>query len=233
MDAALIAAAAVLGLGGAPHCATMCAGPCMALGAGRSRRALLAFQAGRLAGYAAAGAVAAVSVASLAQWAQFVPALRPLWTMLQLAMLALGLWMLVSGRQPALRWGRVPQPAAALATGQGGGWVSLRGPRAAPVRAGAAGLAWVAWPCGLLQSALLLASLTGSGWSGGLAMAGFAVCSGAGLAAAPALWRRLREAGAEWERGLVRLAGATLAGGAAFALGHGLWAPFAAWCGLA
>lgn len=238
MDAALIAAATVLGLGGVPHCAAMCAGPCTALGAGRSRGALLAFQAGRLVGYAAAGAVAAGSVASLAQWAQLVPALRPMWTLLQLAMLALGLWMLVAGRQPAWRLGRAPQPALGGGAGQGGGgdaggWAPVAGPRSTLLRTGAAGLAWVAWPCGLLQSALLLASLTGSGWSGAVAMAGFALGSGAGLVLAPALWRWLRQRGSGWEQGLVRMAGAMLAVGAAFALGHGLWAPFAAWCGLA
>jgi uncharacterized protein len=109
----------------------------------------------------------------------------------------------------------------------------MQGPRPALARTGAAGLAWVAWPCGLLQSALLLASLTGSGWSGAVAMAGFALTSSVGLVLAPTLWRWLRQQGAGWERALVRVAGALLAAGAAFALGHGLWAPFAAWCGLA
>ena len=52
---------------------------------------------------------------------------------------------------------------------------------AAPARSAGLGLAWVAWPCGLLQSALRVAALANTPASGALVMAGFAGASAAGL----------------------------------------------------
>lgn len=229
-DAALITGAALLGLAGTPHCAAMCAGPCAAASAGQGPAGLWAFHVARAAGYAAAGAVAAASVGALAGLAQLAPALRPLWTLMQLAMLGLGLWMLVAGRQPA--WmgsvGRVPAGAGA------GGWQPVSAPRM-PVKAAVAGALWAAWPCGLLQSALLMASLAGSASAGAVAMTGFAIASSAGLVLAPWAWQRLRRGSSRGalDRHLVRLAGLMLVVAAAYAMGHGLWQQVAAWCGLA
>ena len=62
---------------------------------------------------------------------------------------------------------------------------------AATARSAGLGLAWVAWPCGLLQSALLVAALANMPASGALVMAGFAGASAAGLLLGPALWWRL------------------------------------------
>jgi hypothetical protein len=64
-----------------------------------------AFRLGRLspgagAGYAAAGAVAS-SVSALGELGQLSPALRPLWGLAHMAALALGIWLLLTGRQPA------------------------------------------------------------------------------------------------------------------------------------
>lgn len=238
MDGALIASAALLGLAGMPHCAAMCSAPCAAV-TGPRGPGVWAFHVGRTLGYALAGGVASASVGSLAAMAQWSPALRPLWVLFHAAMLALGLWLMVQGRQPA--WmGQVGRVAAA---GGGASTWGLATPGGAtpvrlvrrPVRSGLAGLAWVAWPCGLLQSALLVASMTQSAWSGAAAMAAFAGASGGGLLAAPALWRWLRgRADApRFERRLARAAGALLALAAVFALGHDLWPPIAAWCGLA
>lgn len=232
MDAAFVLGAALMGLAGTPHCLAMCGATSTATiracAAGRPQGATLAFHLGRLAGYAAAGAVAASSVALLRQWGETVPLLRPFWTLLHLAAFGLGLWLLWSGRQPAWLQGRgqaLPHDMAAQ------GWQRVRG----PVRSGAAGLAWVAWPCGLLQSALVLATLAGSAGSGALVMAVFAMGSSLGLVAGPALWWRLaghratvaRLAAGGWA---VRGAGMLLAGGSAWALGHGLWLRVAAWC---
>ncbi len=237
MDAALIASAALLGLAGTPHCAAMCGAPCAAV-SGRSRSGTLAFQGARLGGYAVAGAVAAGSVGALAALSQVSPALRPLWAMLHALILVLGLWMLWQGRQPA--WmgalGRTPALPAGPVTGggsAGAGWQPVRGPMKGTLRAATAGALWVAWPCGLLQSALLVASLTGSPAAGAGAMAGFALASSGGLIAAPWLWQRLRRGGAATERGLVRAAGALLVAGSVFALGHGVWHQIAVFCGLA
>jgi sulfite exporter TauE/SafE len=104
-----------------------------------------------------------------------------------------------------------------------------------PLRAAAAGSLWVAWPCGLLQSALLVASMTQTPWAGATAMAAFAVASAGGLLAAPALWRLLkgRADAPLLERRLARAAGALLAVAALFALGKDIWYPIAAYCGWA
>lgn len=235
MDAALITGAALLGLAGTPHCAAMCGAPCAAV-CGKDRPAnALSFQVARVASYAAAGAVVAASVGALASLSQLSPALRPLWVLLHALLLSLGLWMLWQGRQPA--WmgqvGRVPA-AAPTASSPGAAWAPLRGPLQGSLRAGAAGALWAAWPCGLLQSALLMASLTGGAAAGAGAMAAFAVASSGGLLLAPWIWRWLASTGQArgFEKALVRGAGAMLAVGSTFALGMGVWHQVAAFCGL-
>lgn len=226
MDAALIASAALLGLAGTPHCAAMCGAACAAVtrrgqGAGQT-----SFHIARVAGYAATGAVAAASVGTLAQLGQWSPALRPLWTLLHVAALALGLWLLVTGRQPGWleRLGRGGREFAP----QAGGWQRMRGPGQAAL----AGGLWFAWPCGLLQSALVIAALASSPAGGAAAMGAFAAVSGAGLALGPWLWMRLgggaaASAAAPWA---VRAAGALLLAASGWAVGHGLWVQVAAFC---
>jgi len=211
MNAALLAAALALGAAAAPHCALMCGAPCAAVTRGRPRDTAL-FLAGRLAGYAAAGALAAGAFALVAAWVQARPWLAPLWTLVQLAFLALGLWWLATGRMPArlLRDGASPSAAAPCAA-----W-----------RAGAAGLAWVAWPCGVLQGALLLAALGGDAAGGAAVMAVFALASAPALLAAPALWaawRRLAGRSRTDVQALgYRIAGAALTVTASIALAHTL-----------
>ena len=208
----------------------MCAAPCAAV-AGRRAPGLWVFLTARLAGYAVAGAVAAGSVGALAAMSQLSPALRPVWAAVHAAILVLGLWMVWQGRQPGWMAGIGRAPAASPVPP--GAWQPMRG----PLRAAAAGGLWVAWPCGLLQSALLVASLAGSAAAGAGAMAGFALASSAGLVAAPWVWRRLHPragpapAHAGTERALVRAAGALLVLGSAFALGHGVWHQVAVYCG--
>ncbi len=229
MDVALIIAAFTLGLAGTPHCAAMCGAPCAALtgrdGAG-ARAATLGFHLARLGGYAVAGGVAAAGVGVLAMAGSAAPLLRPVWTLLHMAALALGLWLLISGRQPAFmtRIGRRSRPTVVSTAGPG--WQVM----GSPWTAVAAGSAWVAWPCGLLQSALVVAALANTPASGAAAMAAFAMASAAGLQATPFILRRLGGQGgavAEWA---VRLAGLALAAGAAWALGHDLWGKVLAYC---
>ena len=237
MDLALVLGALLLGAAGAPHCAAMCGPASAALLRGCRAAAPLAsplsFHLARLLGYAAAGAVAASSVGLLAQLGRMAPVLRPLWTLLHCAALALGLWLLWYGRQPA--WienlGRGSRQLAPQHGAQAlpGGWQRMRG----PARASAAGLLWVAWPCGLLQSALMMAALANTGWGGALAMGAFAAASAAGLGVVPWLFARLNGNGAAAAQAsvwAVRLAGAMLAGASAWALGHDLFRRVVAYC---
>jgi len=229
VDGALIASAAALGLAGAPHCTAMCGAPCAAaIGRGGGWMPTAAFHLARVASYAVAGAVVASAVGALALLSQLSPALRPLWTMVHALVLALGLWLLWTGRQPdwMASLGRAPAPVAAPA-----GWQVVRGPTRA-TRAALAGGLWVGWPCGLLQGALLVASMTGGAASGAAAMAAFAVASAPGLLLAPWVWQKLsrRRDAAAIERWAIRAAGLLLAAASGWALTHGVWDRFAAYC---
>ena len=221
----LVLAGLAMGVAATPHCAVMCGAPCAALTQGCTR-STTGFHAGRLLGYAAAGAVAASSVAALGAWSQASPALRPLWTLLHLAFLALGLWWLVAGRQPAWMTRSAAVP------------ITVVGRRSRPLRAGLAGLAWVAWPCAALQGALLLSALASSAQGGALVMAAFALASMPGLLVAPWAWARWQAArgGAMAPAQIAvlgfRVAGLGLVAVSGWALTHDLWHRVAAWCGL-
>jgi uncharacterized protein len=220
MDAwPLMAAAALMGLAGLPHCVAMCAAPCAAF-AGGGPVAQPIFQAARVAGYAAGGALAAASVGALREGLAFAPWLRPLWTLLHLGALAVGLWMLWQGRWPSF----VQRRATTGTTPEG--WQRI----ALPLRSAGAGAAWIAWPCALSQSALLVSALADTPAQGAAAMAAFAVASSPALWLGPALLRRWRGEGAAALAWPVRGAGALMAAGSAWALGHGLWAQVLAWC---
>ena len=231
MDLALVFSALMLGLAGAPHCAAMCGPGCAAVlrgcQGGGTGPATLAFHLGRVGGYALAGAVAAASVGVLAMLGQAAPALRPLWTLAHAAAMGLGLWLLWTGRQPA--WMENLGRGVKRTASTSGGWQRVHG----PLRAGAAGSLWVAWPCGLLQSALVIAALANTAVGGAAVMAAFAVASAGGLAAAPWLWSRLSSGpAAAMQAGVwaTRAAGALLAAASAWALGHDIAARFIAYC---
>ena len=109
MDASLVLAALLMGLAGAVHCTAMCGAACSALvqrcGGASLPHTTLGFHIGRLASYAAGGAIAAAGVNAVGAWSQAAPAVRPLWTLVHVAALMLGLWLAWTGRQPALLLG--------------------------------------------------------------------------------------------------------------------------------
>ncbi|MCW5657782.1 MAG: sulfite exporter TauE/SafE family protein [Burkholderiaceae bacterium] len=214
----LLAAAALAGLAGSPHCLAMCGAACAGVGGQKSRRAF-AFQAGRLTGYAALGALAAASAGALQWAAAHAVLLKPLWGMFHVAVIALGASLLWLGAQPA--W--VERGAQQV-------WRSLRMRTLSLDTARwpfAAGVLWALLPCGLLYAALMLAALADSAVGGAAVMAVFALASGAVLQVGAILGQRLGTRSGAWG---VRLAGAGLIAASAFALLHGLWPAFAAWC---
>lgn len=235
MQTGLATAALLMGLAGGPHCVAMCGAASAAVirivpvsgsasavaAAGAAFSSQAAFHLGRIASYAAAGAIAAASVDSLAQASTQVAALRPLWMLLHVFVFAWGVILAVSGRQPqwARRIGRTLEARLR----------PLAGSSALGVLA--TGALWVAMPCGLLYSALLLASLGNGPLQGGLAMMLFAIGSGLSLILAPWLWQRLRwsSAGAPQAWG-ARLAGALLAAVALQALWLDIGHQIEAWC---
>lgn len=180
----------------------------------------LAFHAGRLAGYAAAGALAALAMDGLAWLTQHSAALRPAWALVHAAVLAWGLMLLLQARQPA--WAE--RAGRAL-------WGRMLPLLTAPAGVLAAGLVWALMPCGLLYSALLVAALSGGPAQGALTMAVFALGSGAWLVLGPWAWKglaaRLNTARAQWG---TRLAGGLLSAVAAWALWTDLIHKPALWC---
>jgi uncharacterized protein len=223
MSTTLAFTALLMGLAGGPHCAAMCGAACAGvtrMGGRSARRSMGAFQVGRLVGYAALGAVAAGAAQSFAWLSEQTELLRPVWTVFHLAVLAWGLTLLALARQPAwaqqaglAAWGRV-RPLAQRSGGVCG-----------------AGALWTFMPCGLLYSAVLVASLSGGPLDGALSMALFAAGSSLGLIVGPRLLARIRAAGngvrQDWG---TRVAGALLAATAAFALWMDLAARIAIWC---
>lgn len=214
MFTGLVFTALLMGLAGGPHCVAMCGAA--TTGIGRTTRRLWAFQAGRITGYALLGAAVASS-AGLLQWAaSHLVLLKPFWAMFHVAVVALGISLLWLGKQPA--WLDVVAHRV---------WQTLRlhtlnidSARPPAV----AGLLWALLPCGLLYSALMVASLSSRPWQGGLVMASFAAGSAISLQLVPVIWRRLKRqpgpAGGRWG---VRLAGLAVASASAWALGHGIW----------
>ena len=225
MDGALFMSALLMGLAGGPHCAAMCGAAHGAIaqrgGAAQAQQALLALQLGRLVSYALAGALVALSVSWVRTFEAAAPLLRPLWTMLHVAAIALGLWLVWAGRAPA--WlAQVSRQTSPVAAGSQPLRFFMRVP--AVRRAGLLGLCWAGMPCGLLQSALVVAALASGPLQGAGVMAGFAVASSISLWLAPRLWLRFGARGGRTGESLlpVRLAGGLLAGASFFALAHGL-----------
>ena len=252
MELTLVLTAFLMGLAGAPHCAAMCGPSCAAvLGscgarsgtAGAMAASTVTFHAFRVTSYALAGAVAATGVGLLAWAGQAAPWVRPLWTMLHVAALALGLWLAITGQQPAFmaKVGktRVNPPAPERVQVVPGASLALplrRTFAAGPLAAASAGSLWVIWPCGLLQSALVVSGLANTPLAGACVMAAFALASSLGLLWLPQLWhwwaqRQGTSASRAWlERGVVRLAGGLLALGSVWALGQDVWGKVWAYC---
>ncbi len=214
--------ALVMGVVGGPHCVAMCGAACAGISRAAGQqgaRALWTFQVSRMLGYALMGAFAAGSVQGLAWLGTNTSVIRPVWTMFHVAALLLGLALVLRARQPA--W------IDDLAQGV---W---RRVRPVLVRLGAKapvvlGVAWALMPCGLLYSALLMASLSASALDGALIMALFALGTSVSLTAGPWLLLRLRGgASGAWA---IRLAGLALMGTSGWALWMGITQPTGLWC---
>jgi sulfite exporter TauE/SafE len=200
----------------------MCGAACAGIGqlAGQQQnRALFSFQVGRWLGYTLMGALAAFSVQALGWLTVESAALRPVWSMLHVAAVVLGLLLVWQAKQPV--W--LDQSAQGL-------WSRVRKLNAnlgkvAPVAVGAL---WALMPCGLLYSALMVAALTGNVWEGALTMACFALGSGVSLGFAPWLLLKLKTLGdGAWG---IRLAGLALAVTSGWGLWLGLAHNQAPWC---
>lgn len=220
----LVVSALFMGLVGGPHCVAMCSSACMGVvqATGRPRRAQVLFQLGRLMGYASLGALTAGSVQALGWLTTQSVAMRPLWGLFHLTVLALGLWLLLQATQPG--WlNDVGQRV----------WQGLRrwAMRRGVVAPLALGLMWALLPCGLLYAALMLAALAHEPLQGAGVMAAFALGTSVSLVGAPwLLLRGLRVLAIERGAWPVRLAGLALAVSSGWALWLSWFHNAAPWC---
>jgi len=222
MQTSMAVTALFMGLVGGPHCVAMCGAACAGISraAGeRSTRALWSFQFSRMAGYALFGAFAAGSVQGLALLGTNTIAIRPLWSMFHAAAFLLGLVLLWQARQPAFIealgqsvW-RKARPA-----------LSKLGAKAPFIL----GVAWALMPCGLLYSALLVASLSANALEGAGIMALFSIGTSVSLTAGP--WLLLRLRGGQSGSWAIRLAGLALATTSGWALWMGVTSPTGLFC---
>ena len=225
MSLTLAGTAFLMGLVGGPHCLAMCGAACggvIRVAGARPARGMWTFQGGRLLGYSLAGGAAGLAVQSFAWLSSQTAALRPAWTLFHLLVLLWGLVLLAHARQPA--W--VESAGRSV-------WSRVR--PLAQRRGGllATGALWAFMPCGLLYSALLVASLSGGPLQGALCMALFAAGSGISLGLAPSALRKLQEIGNRMRKDWgTRIAGGLLALTAAFALWTDLAHRVAEWCGI-
>lgn len=222
MQTSMALTALFMGLVGGPHCVAMCGAACAGISraAGeRSTQALWSFQISRMVGYSLFGAFAAGSVQGLALLGTNTVAIRPVWTMFHVAAFLLGLALIWRARQPA--WiDDVGQSVWRKARPV----LSRLGPRASVVL----GVAWALMPCGLLYSALLVASLTANALEGAAVMALFSFGTSISLTLAPWLLLRLRSGtSGAWA---IRLAGLALAVTSGWALWMGLTNPTGLFC---
>jgi len=216
MELSLALTALVMGITGGPHCVAMCGGVCAGLGREARRHTLLAFQAGRVLGYALLGALAAFSMQGVAWLSNHSAALKPAWVFLHVLVLAWGVVLLMQARQPqwAERLGKQI-------------WAVIH--RAGQHRGGifTTGMLWALMPCGLLYSALLIAALNSSAAGGALSMGLFALGTTASLQAVPWFFQKIRNRN---EKSAMRLAGVLLILAAAWALWMDMAHQIALWC---
>lgn len=189
--AAPAAAAFTLALAGGLHCAGMCGGFVGALGAGprrarpvvpiaavgvrpvvdgeRAYGRILAYHAGRVVSYSAAGALAGAIGATLFA-SQVLPLQLALLSLASLMLLAIGL--VLFGRTG---WLRRLEPVGLAVWSIVGPLARRLYPPRNPVHALAAGLAWGWIPCGMVYGALPLALGTASVTGGATVMLAFGI----------------------------------------------------------
>ncbi len=187
----LLLTAFLMGLGGIPHCTAMCGAACAAA---LPRGLPAAAWFGRLLGYALLGAVAAVSAGAVSRWGREVAMLKPLWVMVQVAAVMLGLYLLMVGRMPAVLDGAGRSAYDSLRARMAGLPQQMSEPWQSMWRLSwpfVGGMAWALLPCGLLYAALMVAALAPDAQAGAGVMASFALPSSVGVWAAPWILRRL------------------------------------------
>ncbi len=221
MQLPLVVTTMLMGLAGGPHCIAMCGAACASFQQTSTKGwQIWQFHAGRVFGYAALGALAAGSINGLAWFSSQTKALHPLWTFFHVLVLVWGLVLLIFARQPtwADDFGRKVWKEARKITNVPGGTFMT-------------GMLWALMPCGLLYSALLVASLNANAMNGAMSMASFAIGTSVSLMLGPLLWLKLKNGKlGVTEDTSMRLAGLLLASAAGWAIWMDLMHDTKIWC---
>jgi uncharacterized protein len=203
MLASLLLTAFVMGLAGGPHCIAMCGAACGAMQSSFQTTSQFrsiplrviktipwSFYLGRMLGYGILGALAAETLRGLAWLSNQSHVFQPLWTFSHTLIFAWGVLLLVTGQQPQWAIKHAQQV-----------WVWIK-QRTQHERFGflGTGMVWALLPCGLLYSAVMLASLQSQWLQGALVMMAFAAGSATVLAVAPLLWRSGQNRLSNWMR---------------------------------
>ena len=187
------AAAFLIGLLGGVHCVGMCGGIVGALTAQTPRleRAWnmhLAYNAGRIASYAAAGAIMGMIGGAGLMFNQVLPVQLLLYVLANLVLISLGLYLAGLGNQltrlealGASLWRRVQPYSAKFLPADSAG------------KAFALGTLWGWLPCGLVYSLLATALLSGGAASGAAVMLAFGLGTLPNLLLAGMALKRLRD----------------------------------------
>lgn len=218
MQTALTYSALLMGLAGGPHCVAMCGAACTSFTQSPEKPfAIQFYHLGRLCGYALLGAIATFAIQSIAWLSSYSAILHPLWTFFHVLVFFWGVILVIYARQPI--WidqaGRtIWRYVKKLSLVQGGYFYI--------------GMLWALMPCGLLYSALIIASFNGNPLGGAISMAAFAIGSGISLFFAPWAWLKLKTSLVE-PYGM-RLAGLLLSGASAWAIWMALSHNAKVWC---
>jgi uncharacterized protein len=176
MQTTLIFSALLMGLAGGPHCVAMCGAACASLTQSQPKKpfAIQLYHLGRLCGYALLGAIVTFGITSIAWLADYTAALHPIWTFFHVLVFFWGFLLVIYARQPVWvdRTGRRIWAQVKKVSYAKGGHFYI-------------GILWALMPCGLLYSALIIASFNGNPLGGALTMAAFALGSSVSLFFAP------------------------------------------------
>lgn len=191
----LLLSAFMMGLVGGPHCLAMCGVACHAITSPQrpipailqikssateplieNQYRIVYFLIGRLLGYALLGGLAALAINAIAWLSNASSALKPIWTFFHVLVFSWGLLLLLFAKQPI--W--IDQSGRWL-------WNKLTPLRRSKHGVFQLGTMWALMPCGLLYSALLVASFQGSVVKGALSMMAFAIGSSLSLAFASSI----------------------------------------------
>lgn len=218
VSSALTYSAFLMGLAGGPHCVAMCGAACASFTQASDKPyAIQFYHVGRLCGYALLGALATFGITSIAWLSNYTAAFHPLWTFFHVLVFFWGLLLVVYARQPVWvdRTGRnIWKQVKNLSRVQGGYFYI--------------GMLWALMPCGLLYSALIIASFNGNPLGGAASMAAFAIGSSLSLVFAPWIWFKLKTNLVE-PYGM-RLAGLMLSAASAWAIWMELTHHTKIWC---